>query len=179
MQRMVTDIQKDILENELLNWEFLDEMAENIAKCNGINPLVISSPEESKIIKNSTPAVYVFRIVEGDPMVALEMYKKFRDNHHALDSQIEKYNLTSITKDASPNEVFYVGKVRSNLYLRMLNHWQSNSARTGSLHLRRWTEGKIRFEADIYQLPERFPLLADVLENEFKLQLTPTVGSRT
>lgn len=176
---MVTDVQKGILENELLNWEFLGEMAENIGKCEDINPLVISSPEGSKEIKNSIPAVYVFRIVEGDPAEALEMYKKFRDNHHATDSQIEKYNLTGISKDASPNEVFYVGKVRSNLYGRMLNHWESNSARTGSLHLCRWTEGKIRFETDIYRLPERFPVLADVFENEFKDQLTPTVGSRT
>lgn len=176
---MVTGVQKGILENELLNWEFLNEMAENIVKCKSLKPLVTSSPEESKKIKKSIPGVYVFRIVEGDPVVALEMYKKFRDTHHATDGQIEKFNLTGIIKDAYPNEVFYVGKVRSNLYGRMLNHWNSNSARTGSLHLCRWTEGKIRFETDIYQLPERFPFLADVFENEFKLQLTPTVGSRT
>jgi len=142
-------------------------------------PLEISSPEALKDIKKSIPAVYVFRIVDGDPVEALEMFRKFRDNHHATDSQIGKYNLTGITKDAKPNKVFYVGKVRSNLYDRMKNHWNSNSARTGSLHLCRWTEGKIRFKTDIYQLPEQFPFLADVFENEFKLQLTPTVGSRT
>ncbi|PXW81966.1 hypothetical protein BZA02_103237 [Ruegeria sp. P4] len=154
-------------------------MAENVVNCRGLKPLVISSPEESKNIKKSIPAVYVFRIVEGDPVMALEMYRNFRDGHHATDGQIDKYNLTGITKNANPNEIFYVGKVRSNLYARMINHWKSNSARTGSLHLCRWTEGKIKFQTDIYQLPERFPLLADVLENEFKLQLIPTVGSRS
>lgn len=176
---MVTDVQKGILESELLNWEFLDEMAQNIFNCKSLKPLVISSPEGSKEIERLIPAVYVFRIVAGDPEEALEMYREFRDNHHATDRQIDKYNLTSITKNAKPNKVFYVGKVRSNLHGRMLNHWKSNSARTGSLHLCRWTEGKIRFETDIYQLPERFPFLADIFENEFKLQLTPTVGSRT
>ena len=176
---MVTDVQKGVLESELLNWEFLGEMAKNIAEFQNPKPLVISNPEESRTIKPSIPAVYVFRIVEGDPAEALEMYKSFRDNHHATDGQREKYNLAGITNDAKPNEVFYVGKVRSNLYSRMRNHWESNSARTGSLHLCRWTEEKIRFATDIYQLPERFPVLADVFENEFKLQLTPTVGSRT
>jgi hypothetical protein len=176
---MVTDLQNGILENDLLNWEFLNEMAQNIAKWKSIEPLVISSAEESKQIEKTIPAVYVFRIVEGDPVEALKMYRLFRDNHHATDGQKKKYNLTGITKSASPNDVFYVGKVRSNLYGRMLNHWESNSARTGSLHLCRWTEGKIRFETDIYQLPDRFPVLADLFENELKLQLTPTVGSRT
>jgi len=107
------------------------------------------------------------------------MYRKFREIHHATDVQGGKYNLTGIANNANPNEVFYVGKVRSNLYGRMLNHWKSNSPRTGSLHLCRWTEGKIRFETDIYQLPAEFPLLADVFENEFKRQLHPAVGSRT
>lgn len=176
---MVTDVQNGILENELLTWEFLNELAKNIVECKSIKPLVITSPEGSKKIKTSIPAVYVFRIVKGNPAEALEMYRSFRDNHHATDGKTETYNLTDITKDAEPNEVFYVGKVRRNLYARMRNHWESNSARTGSLHLCRWTEGKIGFETDIYQLPERFPVLADVFENEFKLQLAPTVGSRT
>ena len=154
-------------------------MAQTISELTIPKRLVISSPEGSEKIEKSKPAVYVFRIVEGDPVEALEMYRKFRDDHHATDRQIDKYNLTGITKNANPNEVFYVGKVRSNLHRRMLNHWHSNSARTGALHLCRWTEGKIRFETDIYQLPERFPVLADVFENEFKLQLIPAVGSRT
>ncbi|WP_146227654.1 hypothetical protein [Pelagimonas varians] len=162
-----------------MNWEFLDEMKENIAKCQDLKPLVISGPEESRKIRSSIPAVYVFRIVEGNPVEALKMFRTFRDSHHATDGREDKYNLTGITEHASPNEVFYVGKVRGNLYGRMKNHWESNSARTGSLHLCRWTEGKIRFETDIYQLPERFPVLADIFENEFKLHLTPTVGSRT
>lgn len=176
---MVTDVHNGILENELLNWEFLDEMAQNIVKCKSIKPLVISSAEGSREIKPSIPAVYVFRIVEGDPVEALEMFRTFRDSHHATDGQEDKYNLTGITRHPIPKEVFYVGKVRRNLYGRIKNHWGSNSVRTGSLHLCRWTEGKIRFEVDIYQLPERFPLLADVFENELKLQLRPTVGSRT
>ncbi len=176
---MATDVQRGILEDELLNWEFLNEIAQTIGELKIPRPLVISSPEESQKIEKSKPAVYVFRIVEGDPVEALEMYRKFRKDHHATDGQIDKYNLTGITKNANPNEVFYVGKVRSNLHRRMLNHWHSNSARTGALHLCRWTEGKIRFETDIYQLPERFPVLADVFENEFKLQLIPTLGSRT
>lgn len=154
-------------------------MAQSIVQCECREPLVITSPEQAKNIKTSIPAVYVFRIVEGVPAEALEMYRNFRDSHHATDGQTDKYNLTGIAKDAEPNKVFYVGKVRKNLYGRMRNHWESNSVRTGSLHLCRWTEGKIRFATDIYQLPEQFPLFADVIENEFKRQLIPTVGSRT
>ena len=176
---MATDVQRGILEDELLNWEFLNEMAQIIGELKIPRPLVISSPEGSEKIEKSKPAVYVFRIVEGDPVEALEMFKKFRKDHHATDGQIDKYNLTGIAKNANPNEVFYVGKVRRNLHHRMLNHWHSNSAKTGALHLCRWTEGKIRFETDIYPLPERFPVLADVFEYEFKLQLIPALGSRT
>lgn len=176
---MATDVQRGIAENELLNWAFLNELAQSIREWKDREPVVISSPEGAKTIKKSAPAVYVFRIVEGDPVEALEMYRKFRENHHATNGLKDKYNLTGITKLANPNEVFYVGKVRSNLHDRMRNHWHSNSSRTGALHLRRWTKGRIRFEADIYQLPEQFPVLADVFENEFKRQLNPALGSRT
>ena len=154
-------------------------MAQAIREYKITEPSVISGPEGLGEIEYSEPAVYVFRITEGEPEKALEMYRKFRDDHHATDGQKGKYNLTAIAKDAKPSEVFYVGKVRRNLHGRMRNHWQSNSPRTAALHLCRWTKGEITFETDIYRLPKKFPLLADVFENAFKLQLKPAVGSRT
>lgn len=154
-------------------------MAQAIKEYKIPEPSVISGPEDFKKINNSEPAVYVFRIAKADSEKALGMYRQFRDDHHATDGQKGKYNLTAIANDAKPSEVFYVGKVRLNLHGRMRNHWQSNSPRTGALHLCRWTKGEIKFKTEIYPLPERFPLLADVFENEFKLQLKPAVGSRT